>query len=50
MFLKSDLENKAWEALPMEMYGECVGVRMFHADNDQLFATSMIEKGLGVPV
>lgn len=49
LYLKSDLENKVQKALPMEMYDDYVGVRMFHAYNDQLFATSMIEKGLGVP-
>jgi hypothetical protein len=46
-FLKIHVENEIWKAIPMAMYGEHQGVRLFDSNN-QLLASALVQQGLGV--
>ncbi|EFX87066.1 hypothetical protein DAPPUDRAFT_312582 [Daphnia pulex] len=46
-FLKIHVENVIWKAIPMAMYGEHQGVRLFDSNN-QLLASALVQQGLGV--
>ncbi|EFX63588.1 hypothetical protein DAPPUDRAFT_119089 [Daphnia pulex] len=46
VFLKIHVENVIWKAIPLEMFGEHQGVRLFDSNN-QLLASALVQQSLG---
>lgn len=49
MFLKENMENISWEAVSLGRFSGHTGVRLYNQNKSILFATTMIEKNLGLP-
>merc|ERR1711911_243134 len=48
-FLKDNMENLYWEALPLGIFSDHIGVRLYNINKSLLLATVMIEKSFGAP-
>lgn len=46
VFLKIHVENVIWKAIPLELFGEHQGVRLFDSNN-QLLASALVQQSLG---
>ena len=48
-FLKDNMENLYWVALPLGIFSDHIGVRLYNINKSLLLATVMIEKSFGAP-